>query len=1678
MIQLADILSSLFPSLSQGAATGVSTDTATAIPFSDVLDTAETEIQAGESPALFGIGNGIEEGSESLPLPIATQPQHKHPNPELLQAAGDVSIADDVADTALLLDAEPETVRASIFDAETLVPAYDGTEQVVRMNDGELTVTPYSPPAPEAPVLRNDYTEFMNVMNTRNAVANDGVMFQSQPVVQSLFEPHHFAAFASTQQSIQHATPQEIHVAGNDGKRVETPLQQQVHVTVHSDADSLLLRATMPVAIPVVAPSEPSPEQLAENISPDTVELHPQVRQALSVLLHEAAAASTATVLPPVIGSVSAKPASKHTSNSTDVVTAPVVGITVMTTIPDTDEASVATVLNAVRDAVVATPGFTNAVVNIELTTVPAEHTKDGGINQNDNEEVTAESDSQEHEITKNGTSLINPPMIQSIRLDAPAQILPTQIINVPVLTVQQPSAKQEQHVSANDTVVRSTATVQNSDTTRAVAESTVAIDSNLPDGTLPEIQTQTPVQFQPDIPEAETVLNGANPQRSLFGGEHISVALKPIATAFATLIDSANSLGLNVKEAEIHLPVSEHTDGHTPQYHVKDAALDGELPVHQQEVQPTVNHTSLSAVVEVHNNPTGTLTQPAPVTTERTDTVPLPTEDKRVVYSVDAQDSTDVLVTSAQRHEPLRQSASTLTESPVEIAVGDNQPVVKYEQHEVNAANTSVAAPVKNVVTLPAEDEPQSQVKLSAVKLTETNIETTSVSAETGALPLHNERNSEYTRQGVSAATQYNTIDAKKPVAVTKNDVAPFLRTDTVHGTTQSMIASANNVKENVSNTTPSLFNDVLRPVQTDSAVLDNGIGKSDAYAAPSESVVDNDAVKQAVSVPLPGSTQSKNEKTLAQSVITSAPINEASVFNNEVHRSETLVNDIEQAQPTSRQTQNKNTIQQSAIHTESLNTTDIKLSPALKDLAEPVAGQKTEIRVQEPALQHETAETNIEQNTIAQQTKVAITPRYEMLDSSVAYQEDSITPDAKNQTHVSLKTSPDGAFKSSAIPDTNDKPQTEAVQQSFQQQPVHRVQEMRSRSELFSTMMSVAPKQPEVQQRASTLQTVVMPSQTPAHQSTAVRHIMNAVASLRVAVQPSETPQPVPLRIVSNEASTALGNKAVQTASQAVDGVSAGDAIATSGVEPAPTKQPALQSEPLNAEPMQSRTKGITGTDEAIARHDTSVDAKGTVIPLRTVIYHQPLREELYPVPTHVPTIDTGNQNETASLNALTDSRITGLSPRENTLLQRKSNHDANNHDVNQDTVKQEMLSQPEREYVVHSTAQVTKKSINDIEQPKPIRPNNTVVLSNSTNRTMAQQTHAPRVEIAPSITVKNTATAVKNVEAITTDDVKSAQPLQAASTLQTHLQSGRIQTAVLAAEAAGLAARVSRKENPQVQESGDVSDDDLLHTEESTERDRAVVNQTAYQFPDNTGQQQNGNGSPDAQTHMNEHNTTMSHSSMTALDGTQYQHPNRIFGFAGAEPRSLQNHNIEQHFADMPVVRTTVESFAATTSVVVRNMPAQTGGSARLVLNPESLGTVVVNLRVGEHENLLHIEVESHETRTMVEAQLPLLREQLTQSGIRMEALSVSVKPNEQQQQQTAPAQQSGFTGNNGTGNGANQQQRSDDRESRAAYLRSVNDDSNPRRNSDGDPHQRDRQQREQRRRMAENVFERYA
>lgn len=104
---------------------------------------------------------------------------------------------------------------------------------------------------------------------------------------------------------------------------------------------------------------------------------------------------------------------------------------------------------------------------------------------------------------------------------------------------------------------------------------------------------------------------------------------------------------------------------------------------------------------------------------------------------------------------------------------------------------------------------------------------------------------------------------------------------------------------------------------------------------------------------------------------------------------------------------------------------------------------------------------------------------------------------------------------------------------------------------------------------------------------------------------------------------------------------------------------------------------------------------------------------------------------------------------------------------------------------------------------------------------------------------------------------------------------------------------------------------------------------------------------------------------------------------------------------HEANVPAktgkVYVPVEQFAPVAVPAIGGLLREEGGgSMRLVLRPEALGEVKLSVVVGENDHTaVHFHVESHEAKKQIESQMPLLKEQLAQSGMVVEKITIEIK-----------------------------------------------------------------------------------
>ena len=131
-----------------------------------------------------------------------------------------------------------------------------------------------------------------------------------------------------------------------------------------------------------------------------------------------------------------------------------------------------------------------------------------------------------------------------------------------------------------------------------------------------------------------------------------------------------------------------------------------------------------------------------------------------------------------------------------------------------------------------------------------------------------------------------------------------------------------------------------------------------------------------------------------------------------------------------------------------------------------------------------------------------------------------------------------------------------------------------------------------------------------------------------------------------------------------------------------------------------------------------------------------------------------------------------------------------------------------------------------------------------------------------------------------------------------------------------------------------------------------------------------------------------------------------------------------------AKKTIPRVDVENFAPATAQLVKTLPQQTGGTVRMQLTPDALGPVTVQVNVRDKNAALRIDVETNAAKQALEAQIPVLREQLTQQGITAERIEIQVRPREDF---------SMFSGFNQQNSSAKQEEQ----QARQSYLRTFAD-----------------------------------
>lgn len=102
----------------------------------------------------------------------------------------------------------------------------------------------------------------------------------------------------------------------------------------------------------------------------------------------------------------------------------------------------------------------------------------------------------------------------------------------------------------------------------------------------------------------------------------------------------------------------------------------------------------------------------------------------------------------------------------------------------------------------------------------------------------------------------------------------------------------------------------------------------------------------------------------------------------------------------------------------------------------------------------------------------------------------------------------------------------------------------------------------------------------------------------------------------------------------------------------------------------------------------------------------------------------------------------------------------------------------------------------------------------------------------------------------------------------------------------------------------------------------------------------------------------------------------------------------------------------------------------GSVRMVLQPEELGTVIVRYATQNTDAQLQIQVDSQQTKQIIESQLPQLKEQFTKQGMQLDRVDVIVRKKEEDMSNSSQ-----YSSNNRQGQSQQEQ------ESRQQFTRSF-------------------------------------
>lgn len=160
-----------------------------------------------------------------------------------------------------------------------------------------------------------------------------------------------------------------------------------------------------------------------------------------------------------------------------------------------------------------------------------------------------------------------------------------------------------------------------------------------------------------------------------------------------------------------------------------------------------------------------------------------------------------------------------------------------------------------------------------------------------------------------------------------------------------------------------------------------------------------------------------------------------------------------------------------------------------------------------------------------------------------------------------------------------------------------------------------------------------------------------------------------------------------------------------------------------------------------------------------------------------------------------------------------------------------------------------------------------------------------------------------------------------------------------------------------------------------------------------------------------------------SETKLTTVSYTHKGEAVS-SGGDTAQLYNYGTFKEVA--------YKEITSTTAQLVKNMPDNSTGIARLIVKPEQLGTVFVEINIVNQKVNLNFKADSHETVKIIENQIGQLKEKLSNSGIQTDKIEVYQKDQ-------------GDMAKDGSGSQQGGQANKEEQETRRAYLQTFSSES---------------------------------